>query len=94
MATLFQAYLQQNLNVNVNINTSEWGTFSEIGASGQADVFGMSWTWYPDPYFFLNKLFYSGEIGSLATARVTIIPEVDKCLENALLTTDQNERAD
>ena len=94
MATLFQAYLQQNLNVNVNINTSEWGTFSEIGASGQADVFGMSWTWYPDPYFFLNKLFYSGEIGSLGNGQGYNNPEVDKCLENALLTTDQNERAD
>ena len=94
MATLFQAYLQQNLNVNVNINTSEWGTFSEIGASGQADVFGMSWTWYPDPYFFLNKLFYSGEIGSLGNGQAYNNPEVDKCLENALLTTDQNERAD
>ena len=94
MATLFQAYLQQNLNVNVNINTSEWGTFSEIGASGQADVFGMSWTWYPDPYFFLNKLFYSGEIGSLGNGQAYNNPEVDKCLEDALLTTDQNERAD
>ena len=30
MATLFQAYLQQNLNVNVNINTSEWGTSARL----------------------------------------------------------------
>ena len=30
MATLFQAYLQQNLNVNVNINTSEWGPSARL----------------------------------------------------------------
>ena len=28
-------------------------------------MYGMSWTWYPDPYFFLNKLFSSSEVGAL-----------------------------
>ena len=42
----------------------------------------------------LNKLFYSGEIGSLGNGQGYNNPEVDKCLGNALLTTDQNERAD
>lgn len=93
MATLFQAYLKQNLNVNVNINTSEWGTFSEIGASGQADVFGMSWTWYPDPFFFLNKIFATSSIGSLGNGQGYSNAEVDACLDKALLTTDQSERA-
>lgn len=94
MATLFQAYLKQNLNINVNINTSEWGTFSEIGASGKADVFAMSWTWYPDPYFFLNKIFHSDAIGSLGNGQGFNNPEVDKYLDDALLTTDQAKRAE
>lgn len=94
MATLFQAYLKQNLNINVNINTSEWGTFSEIASSGKADVFAMSWTWYPDPYFFLNKIFHSSSIGSLGNGQGFKNEEVDKYLDDALLTTDQAERAD
>ena len=94
MATLFQAYLKQNLNINVNINTSEWGTFSEIAASGEADVFAMSWTWYPDPFFFLNKLFHSSSIGSLGNGQGFENAEVDQYLDDALLTTDQAERAE
>lgn len=94
MATLFQAYLKQNLNINVNINTSEWGTFSEIAASGKADVFAMSWTWYPDPYFFLNKLFHSSSIGSLGNGQGFENKEVDQYLDDALLTTDQAKRAE
>ncbi|MEY8353132.1 ABC transporter substrate-binding protein [Lachnospiraceae bacterium 54-53] len=94
MATLFQAYLKENLNINVNINTSEWGTFSEIGASGKADVFAMSWTWYPDPYFFLNKIFHSSSISSLGNGQGFKNEEVDKYLDDALLTTDQEERAE
>lgn len=94
MATLFQAYLKQNLNINVNINTSEWGTFSEIAASGEADVFAMSWSWYPDPYFFLNKIFHSDSIGSLGNGQGFSNAEVDQYLDDALLTTDQAERAE
>jgi len=93
MATLFQAYLGQNLGVKVNINTSEWGTFSEIGASGEADIFAMSWTWYPDPFFFLNKIFHSNAIGSLGNGQGFNKPAVDAALDAALLTTDQDERA-
>lgn len=92
MATLFQAYLSQNLGVKVNIHTSEWGTFSEIGASGEADIFAMSWTWYPDPFFFLNKIFHSSAIGSLGNGQGFNKPEVDEALDAALLTTDQAER--
>lgn len=93
MATLFQAYLEQNLGVKVNINTSEWGTFSEIGASGEADIIAMSWTWFPDPYFFLNKIFHSSAIGSLGNGQGFSKESVDKALDDALLTTDQSERA-
>jgi ABC-type transport system substrate-binding protein len=65
MATIVQQYLKTNLNITLNIHASEWGTFSEMASSGNADMYGMSWTWYPDPYFFLNKLFASSEIGAL-----------------------------
>ncbi len=94
MATIVQQYLKQNLNIDLEINPSEWGTFSEIASSGNADIYGMSWTWYPDPFFFLNKLFYSGEIGALGNGAGFKSAEVDKLLEDALLETDQAKRAD
>lgn len=94
MATLFQAYMDQNLGVKVNIHTNEWGTFSEIGASGEADIFAMSWTWYPDPFFFLNKIFHTSAIGSLGNGQGFSKPEVDQALDAALLTTDQSERTE
>lgn len=93
VATIAQQYLKENLNIDLSIKTSEWGTFSEIGAKGQAPFYLMSWTWYPDPFFFLNKMFHSSEIGSLGNGQGYNNPEVDKLLDNALLVTDQEERA-
>ena len=66
----------------------------EPSASGKADVFAMSWTWYPDPYFFLNKLFHSSSIGSLGNGQGFENKEVDQYLDDALLTTDQAKRAE
>ena len=93
MATIVQQYWKQNLNVDVEIMTSEWGTFSEIASKGNADIFAMSWTWYPDPYFFLNKIFISSAIGSLGNGQGFNDAEVDKLLNDALVITDQTERA-
>jgi peptide/nickel transport system substrate-binding protein len=94
MATIVQQYLKMNLNVDLDIQTSEWGTFSEIGSKGEADMFGMSWTWYPDPYFFLNKMFASDAIGSLGNGQGFSNEEVDKLLSDALRVTEQDERAE
>ena len=94
MATLVQAYLKQNLNVTVNIKKSEWGTFSEEASSGKADMYGMSWSWYPDPYFFLNKMFASSEIGALGNGQGFSNAEVDALLDQGLKETDQSKRAE
>ena len=93
MATILQGYLKENLNIDLNINTAEWGTFSDIASKGKADIYGMSWTWYPDPFFFLNKMFHSSEIGALGNGQGFNNPEVDKLLDDALKITDQDERA-
>lgn len=47
MATIVQQYLKTNLNIDLEIHSAEWGTFSEMASSGKADIYGMSWTWYP-----------------------------------------------
>lgn len=93
MAVLLQAYWQQ-IGVTLNIHASEWGTFSEVAMSNNANVYGMSWTWYPDPYFFLNKLFSTDEWGGIGNGQHYSRPEVDELLQKALEATDQADRAD
>lgn len=93
MATIMQQFLKQNLNIDLAIKTQEWGTFSEIASKGNAPIYGMSWSWYPDPFFFLNKMFHSSEIGALGNGQGFNNPEVDKLLNEALLTSNQDERA-
>ena len=93
MAVLVQAYWAQ-VGVTLNIHANEWGTFSEVAMSNNADVFGMSWTWYPDPYFFLNKLFATEEFGGIGNGQHYSRAEVDELLQKALEATDQNDRAD
>lgn len=93
MATILQQSLKENLNIDLTINPSDWGTFSATASAGKADLYGMSWTWYPDPYFFLNKLFSSSEVGALGNGAGFSHAEVDELLDKALEVTDQNERA-
>lgn len=92
-ATILQSYWQQ-IGVDLKINTVEWGTFSETCSSGKADVFAMAWSWYPDPYFFFDKMFATSAIGTLGNGQSYSNPEVDKLLAEALVVTDQNERAE
>lgn len=94
VATIFQQYMKQNLNIDVQIKTAQWGTFSATGASGKAPIYSMSWTWDPDPYFYLNQMFHSSAIGSLGNGQGFNSPEVDKLLDDAVKTADQEERAE
>ena len=54
----------------------------------------MSWTWYPDPFFFLNKLFSSSEVGALGNGAGFSHADVDDLLNKALAVTDQDQRAE
>ena len=92
LCTLLQAYWSQ-IGVTTNIHANEWGTFSDMAASGNADIYAMSWTWYPDPYFFLNNLFSSSQTSSNGNGALYINDEVDAALQAAVETTDQTERA-
>lgn len=89
---IFQQFVQQ-IGVTVNIHQAAWGTFSEIGASGNADVIAMSWTWYPDPYFYLNKMFHKESLDTLGNGQRFDIPEVNDLLDQAAAESDQDTRA-
>ena len=90
---IFQQFMQQ-IGVKVTINQAAWGTFSEIGASGNADVIAMSWTWYPDPYFYLNKMFHKESLGTLGNGQQFDIEEVNNLLDQAVAESDQSKRAE
>ncbi|MBA9026738.1 peptide/nickel transport system substrate-binding protein [Peribacillus huizhouensis] len=93
-ATIFQAQMKENLNIDVDIKVTEWGTLSDIAAKGKAPMYIGGWSWYPDPFFFLNKTFHSNQIGSLGNGKGYNNPEVDALLDKALSdTVEQGERA-
>ena len=89
---IFQQFMAK-IGVTVEIKQAAWGTFSEIGASGNADVIAMSWTWDPDPYFYLNKMFHKESLGTLGNGQQFDIPEVNDLLDQAVTISDQAERA-
>lgn len=92
-ATIVAQQLKDNLNIDVEIKTVEWGTFSDVVAKGKAPLYIMGWSWYPDPDFFLYQMFHSKQIGSLGNGYGYNNPEVDKLLDRATAeTTDEAKR--
>lgn len=94
-ATIFQNQMEENLGVNVEIKVVEWGTYSDTVSKNNAPMSIGSWNWYPDPYFFLNQLYHSNQIGSLGNGKGYENEEVDKLLDKAKTeTADQAERTE
>ena len=93
LATMLQGYWSE-IGVTAKVAVNEWGTFSDTVCSGNSDVYAMSWTWYPDPYFFLNKLFSSEETTAIGNGAGYVNDYVDEMLTKAFETTDIAERAE
>ncbi|WP_407270136.1 ABC transporter substrate-binding protein [Radiobacillus sp. PE A8.2] len=94
-ATIFQNQMKENLNIDVNIQVSEWGTLTETISSNNAPMNIGGWSWYPDPYFFLNPRFHSSQHGSNGNGKAYESEKVDELLDRALTeTADQAERAE
>ncbi|MBM7542771.1 ABC transporter substrate-binding protein [Amphibacillus cookii] len=93
-ATIFQNQMKENLNIDVNIQVSEWGTLTDTVSSNNAPMNIGGWSWYPDPYFFLNPRFHSNQHGSNGNGKGYENDTVDELLDRALTeTVDQEERA-
>lgn len=93
-ATIFQQQMKENLNIDVNIVVQEWGTYSQTVSSGGAGMNIGGWSWFPDPYFYLNQIFHSDSLGSLGNGRGYSNEEVDALLDQALIETDQAARTE
>ena len=92
-ATIFQNQMKKNLNIDVNIKVSEWGTLTETISKNNAPMNIGGWSWYPDPYFFLNPRFHSSQIGSNGNGKAYKNEKVDELLNRAVTeTVDQAER--
>lgn len=91
-ATIFQAQMKENLNIDINLHSQEWGTYSETVSSGSAGMNLGGWSWGPDPYFYLNKLFHSDEIGALGNGKGYSNSDVDALLDAAQTETDHETR--
>ncbi|WP_096437352.1 ABC transporter substrate-binding protein [Alteribacter populi] len=92
-AQILQNQLKENLNIDASVNVVEWGTFSETAASGNAPIYIMGWSWYPDPDFFLYQMLHSDQIGSLGNGYGYHNEDVDELLSLAVSeTVDQEER--
>ncbi|MDR3333149.1 MAG: ABC transporter substrate-binding protein, partial [Synergistaceae bacterium] len=94
VATIFQQYMKENLNIEIEIQTAQWGTFSATASSGNAPIFAMSWSWYPDPYFYLDQMFHTRAIGALGNGQGFKSDEVDNLLNEAVKLPDQDKRTE
>lgn len=85
MATILQAQLKENLNVTVVPHVSDFATFTEVTQAGTAEMGTVSWSWFADPYFFLNSFFHSRAIGTLGGGSRLDNAEIDALLDEAAL---------
>jgi len=92
--------MQQDLKavgINAKLQTYEWGTYLQKTGAGEHDMALLGWTGdNGDPDNFLNVLLSSK--GATETSALNIAyyknPEVDKILDQAQTTIDENERED
>lgn len=92
MATILQEQLKKNLNVDVIDHVSDFATFTAITQAGNADMGTVDWSWFADPYFFLNSFFHSDALGTLGGGSRMNLPEVDALLDKAALNGTVEER--
>lgn len=71
----------------------DWSALKQAVNEGEPDAFWMSW-WadYPDPDNFLYPLFYSASVGSGGNRTRCIDPALDRLIETAQGTMDENKR--
>jgi len=92
MATIIQAQLLENLNVTMVDHVSDFATFTEATQNGIPELGTVSWSWFPDPYFFLNSFFHSRATGTLGGGSCLQSAEIDALLDKAAANGTTEER--
>jgi len=89
---IIQSYLKK-VGLVVEITSLDWSALKHAVNEGEPDAFWLSW-WadYPDPENFLYPLFHSASVGSGGNRTRCIDPELDRLIETAQRTTDEQQR--
>jgi ABC-type transport system substrate-binding protein len=89
---IVQSYLKK-VGLVVEITSLDWSALKHAVNEGEPDAFWLSW-WadYPDPENFLYPLFHSSSVGSGGNRTRCIDPELDRLIETAQRTTDEQQR--
>lgn len=91
-AQIMQTQLAE-VGIEADIEKLEWGTYSDKVSKGEAPIYLLAWTWYPDPDFFLFQFFHQDQIGRLGNGQAFDDKEVTDLIDKAKgSTTDQTER--
>ena len=94
VAQVVQASLEK-IGINVIVQQSEWASFLDSTAKGEADMFLLGWTTVTtDADYGLYPLFHSSQFGSAGNRSFYANPRVDELLELGKYTADSNLRAD
>lgn len=83
------------IGVDADIQVVEYATYLDMLFAGECGMYTMGWsnvTPYPD--FILNTCFHSKNIGPAGNCSYVNDPEIDKALDDANASLDQNERRD
>lgn len=94
IAQIVQAQLQE-LGIQVDITTLEWGAYMEALKNNQHDMFIMSWNpSIADPHYAMYSPFHSKNMGEGPNFMFYQNPEVDKVLDQAIQLMNGKERED
>lgn len=92
IAVLIQSQLAQ-INIDVDIQSIEWGTFLDKTAAGEHELFILGWTTVTgDADYGLYALFHSDMHGTPGNRSFYTNERVDELLDLARSSTDQDER--
>ena len=92
IATILQDQLRA-IGIDLEIETLEWGAYIDRTARGEHDMFLLGWvTVTGDADYGLYPLFHTSAQGRPGNRSFYSNPKVDKLLDLARTSTDQNER--
>lgn len=91
-------YIQESLaelNINVEIEQYEWGTFLDRTAQGDQEMFMLGWTTVTaDPDYGLYALFHSDSFGATGNRTFYANDELDELLDEGRTESDEDLRAE
>ena len=90
-AVVIQSMLKK-VGMELEVQSLEWGSFTEVTSNGDADLYTIGWTWYPDPEFYVFYMFHSSRKGTYGNGGAYNNPDVDAFIAKGESSADQQER--